>query len=63
MISLCAAISIAEYMPHTREQLSTVLEIVNHRMNNLDSSDPRMGWEWWLKQPWAQEENCIDFAV
>ena len=25
--------------------------------------DPRIGWEWWLKQPWAQEENCTDFAV
>ncbi len=62
-IRLCAAISIAQYMPHTREELATILEIVNHRMNNPDSLDPRMGWEWWLKQPWAQEENCTDFAV
>ena len=26
-----------------------------------DCIEPRSGWEWWLKQPWAQEKNCIDF--
>ena len=59
-IRLLAAISVAEYMPHTREQLEAIIEIVKRHMDNPDCIDPRSGWEWWLKQPWAQEKNCID---
>ena len=59
-IRLYAAISLAEYMPHTVAQLSVIKAIITAYMKTCDGPAVT-GWTWWLKKPWAMPENCIDY--
>ncbi|MBO5511567.1 MAG: hypothetical protein J6B24_07535 [Clostridia bacterium] len=59
-IRLYAAISVAEYMPHTVAQLSVVKAIITEHMMTCWDHEI-MGWTWWLKKPWAMPENCVDY--
>ena len=54
-----AAISIAEYMPHTVEQLSVIKSIITEHMKTCRNHEI-MGWTWWLNQPWASLTSCTD---
>ena len=55
-----AAISIAEYMPHTVAQLSIIKSIITEHMKTCWNHEI-MGWTWWLKQPFASSESCVDY--
>ena len=59
-IRLYAAISVAEYMPHTVAQLTVIKTIIMEHMTKCGEAEI-MGWNWWLKQPWACLENCVDY--
>lgn len=58
-IRVHAAISIVQYMPHTKEQLASAKAIIKERMLTCSEASLR-GWNWWLNQPWANEASCID---
>ena len=59
-IRLYAAISIAEYMPHTVAQLTVIKSIITEHMKTCRDHEI-MGWTWWLKQPFASPESCADY--
>ena len=61
-IRVHAAISIVEYMPHTKEQLSLAKKIIQEYMLTCDGAS-QMRWNWWLNQLWASESSCIDYYV
>ena len=54
-----AAVSIIQYMPHTKEELSRSIAIIEDRMATCTPSGQKV-WEWFLNQPWAFEESCIE---
>lgn len=58
-IRLYAAISVAEYMPHTVARLAVIKTIITEHMKSCDGAEI-MGWTRWLKQPWAMLESCVD---
>ena len=58
-IRIHAAISIVQYMPHTKAQLASAKAIIQEEMLICDGAS-LMEWNWWLKQPWADEAACID---
>ena len=53
-----AAVSVIQYMPHTKDELRRSITIIQNRMATCTPST-RMVWEWFLNQPWASEESCI----
>ena len=53
-----AAVSIIQYIPHTKNDLKKSIAIIQERMATCTPST-RMAWEWFLNQPWASEESCI----
>ena len=55
-----AAISMAEYMPHTVAQLTVIKSIITEHMKTCRDHEI-MGWTWWLKQPFASLESCEDY--
>jgi hypothetical protein len=59
-IRLYAAISIAEYMPHTVAQLTVIKSIITEHMKTCWDGE-FMGWTWWLNRPWASLTSCTDY--
>ena len=55
-IRVCAAVSIVELMPHSKNQLDRAKSVILDRMNHCQPAEI-MGWEWWMKQPWASDSN------
>lgn len=61
-VRLRAAVSLIELMPHTRTHLSKAKSIIaEHIAHYLSIPETDIGWNWWLSQPWASEQNCIDY--
>ena len=59
-IRLYAAISLAEYMPHTVAQLNVIKSIIAEHMKTCRNYEV-MGWTRWLNQPWASLVSCTDY--
>lgn len=48
------------HMPHTVAQLTVIKSIITEHMKTCRDHEI-MGWTWWLKQPFASPESCVDY--